>query len=143
MKANCKLSDLRSVKFLDRSTLDVLYKLTVRSVLDYGLIIYYNALTSAEISRLRQLQYRAAKLCTGTLHLTSQASLEKDLAWESVGDRALFLGLSLFHKIHINQTRPLIKTAMPKAKSVGITRSITLTPSFHTLPKNGMNFPKI
>ena len=123
LKANYKLSVLRSVKFLDRSTLDLLYKLTVRSVLDYGLVVYYNALTAAEISRLRQLQYRAAKLCTGTLHLTSQASLEKDLAWESIGDRALFLGLSLFHKIHINQTRPLIKTAMPKAKSLGVTRS--------------------
>ena len=90
IKANFKLSILRSVKFLDRSTLDLLYKLTVRSVMDYGLVVYFNSATSAEKGRLRQLQYRAAKLCTGTLHLTSQVSLENDLAWESVSGRALF-----------------------------------------------------
>ena len=123
LKANFKLSILRSVKFLDRSTLDLLYKLTVRSVIDYGLVVYFNSATSADKGRLRQLQYRAAKLCTGTLHLTSQTALEHDLAWESVSDRALFLGLSMYHKIHLNQTRPLVKTAMPKLKSVGVTRS--------------------
>ena len=123
IKANYKLSVLRSVKFLDRSTLDLMYKLTVRSIIDYGLIVYFNSLKVAEISRLRQVQYRAAKLCTGALHLTSQASLEQDLAWESLADRALFLGLSLFHKIHLNQIRPLIKKIMPRPKKAGITRS--------------------
>ena len=29
----------------------------------------------------------------------------------------------MYHKIHLNQTRPLVKTAMPKLKSVGVTRS--------------------
>ena len=104
----------------------MLYKLTVRSVIDYGLVIYFNSLKAAEISRLRQIQYRAAKLCTGALHLTSQASIEQDLAWESLADRSLFLGLSLFHKIHLNQTRPLIKKAMPIPQKVGITRSSNL-----------------
>ena len=101
----------------------MLYKLTVRSVIDYGLVVYFNSLKAAEISRLRQIQYRAAKICTGALHLTSQASIEQDLAWESLADRSLFLGLSLFHKIHLNQTRPLIKKAMPIPQKVGITRS--------------------
>ena len=117
------MSVLRSVKFLDRSTLDLVYKLTVRSVIDYGLIVYFNSLKVAEISRLRQVQYRAAKLCTGALHLTSQASLEQDLAWESLAGRALFLGLSLFHKIHLNQIRPLIRKIMPRPQKAGITRS--------------------
>ena len=39
LKANGKLSVLRSVKFLDRATLDLLYKLTIRSVLEYGMIV--------------------------------------------------------------------------------------------------------
>ena len=113
MKANCKLSVLRSVHFLDRSTLDVLYKLTVRSVIDYGLPIYFQTLKASEIARLNQIQYRAAKLCTGALHFTSQAKLEKELGWESITERAHFLGLSLFHKIHLHQTRPLIRKCMP------------------------------
>ena len=37
LKANKKLSVLRSVKLLSRQTLDLLYKLTVRSVMDYAL----------------------------------------------------------------------------------------------------------
>ena len=95
----------------------------MRSVIDYGLVVYYNSLKSVEISRLQQIQYRAAKLCTGALHLTSQASLEKDLGWETISDRCLFLGLTLFQKVHLNLTRPLIKKVMPKIVEGGITRS--------------------
>ena len=100
------------LNYLNRSTLDLLYKLTIRSVIDYGLVIYFNTLKSTEIARLNQIQYRAAKLCTGALHLTSQVKLEQDLAWETLSDRALFLGLSLFHKIHLCETRPVITTCM-------------------------------
>ena len=44
LKANRKLSVLRSVKLLSRQTLDILYKLTVRSVIDYALPVYYKTL---------------------------------------------------------------------------------------------------
>ena len=37
LKANRKLSVLRHIKMLKRKTLDILYKLTVRSVIDYAL----------------------------------------------------------------------------------------------------------
>ena len=39
MKANSKLAVLRSVKYLSRTVLDILYKLQIRSVIDYGLTI--------------------------------------------------------------------------------------------------------
>ena len=64
----------------------------------------------------------AAKLCTGALHFSSQAKLEKDLAWESIEDRAKILGLSVFHKIHCHETRPLIRSCMPP-KNTNNTRS--------------------
>ena len=99
---------------MSRSTLDLLYKLTIRSVLDYGLAIYFHTLKVTEIARLNQIQYRAAKLCTGALHFTSQAKLENDLGWETIATRADFLGLNLFQKIHLHQTRPLIKKCMPE-----------------------------
>ena len=113
IKANGKLAVLRSVKFLDRSTLDLLYKLIVRSVLEYGMIVYYNNLKASQLSRLSQVQYRAAKLCTGALHYTSQAKLEKELAWEPLHVRAESLGLTVFYKISTGLTRPLIRTCMP------------------------------
>ena len=65
LKANRKLSVLRSVEYLKRKTLDLLYKVTVRSVIDYALPIYGNNLKILDLNRLEQLQYRAAKLVTG------------------------------------------------------------------------------
>ena len=116
LRANGKLAVLRSVKFLSRSTLDLLYKLTVRSVIDYGLVIYFKNLKATDISKLNKIQYRAAKLCTGALQYTSQVKLELDLGWEPLSDRANFLSLSLYHKIHIGNTRPLIKKCMSNLK---------------------------
>ena len=81
-KANRKLSILRTVKFLSRQTLDVLYKLTVRSVIDYALPVYCNTLNQTELSRLENLQYRAAKLVTGTYQFTSREKLNTELGWE-------------------------------------------------------------
>ena len=104
---------LRSVKFLDRATLDLLYKLTIRSVLEYGLVVYYNSLTQKQQLRLSQVQYRAARLCTGALYLTSQVKLETDLSWEPLSARVNFLSLSIFHKVAHNLTRPLIRKCMP------------------------------
>ena len=70
LKANRKLSVLRSVKFLNRKTLDLLFKVTVRSVIDYALPIYSNNLKIININRLEQLQYNGAKLVTGSLNYT-------------------------------------------------------------------------
>ena len=75
IKANRKLSVLRSVKLLSRQTLDLLYKLTVRSVIDYALPVYYKTLRQTEMSRLESLQYRAAEIVTGALHYTSKDKL--------------------------------------------------------------------
>ena len=112
LKANGKLAVLHSVKFLDRATLDLLYKLTTISVLEYGIVVYYHSLTLAQISRMAQVQYRAARLCTGALYRTSQVKLEHDLSWETLVSRVDFLSLSIFYKISHNLTRPLIKKCM-------------------------------
>ena len=122
LQANRKLAVLRSVKYLKRQTLDLLYKICVRSTLEYGLIIYYHNLTQTQQSRLSRIQYQGAKLCTGALHFSSQIKLEADLAWESISDRAKFLGLCVFNKIDSHQTRPLIRECMPP-KNMGNTRA--------------------
>ena len=75
MKAYRKLAVLRSVKLLHRNTLDLLYKLTVRSIIDYGLIVYGTSLKQSDLKRYEQIQYRAGKLITGALHLTSSEKL--------------------------------------------------------------------
>ena len=72
LKANKKLAVLRSVKLLSRQTLDLLYKLTVRSVVDYALPVYYKSLKVTQLARLENLQYKAGKIVTGAYHFTSK-----------------------------------------------------------------------
>ena len=136
-KANFKLSVLRSVKFLKRGTLDLLYKLTVRSVIDYGLTIYFQTLNQTDIFRLNQLQYRAAKLCTGALHFTSQVKLETDLGWETISARAEFLGLCQFRKFHLYESRPLVLKCMPTLNLSRQTRHKVL---YKLFPALGVKF---
>ena len=114
IKANRKLSVLRSVRQLSRKTLDLLYKLTVRSLIDYSLPLFANNLKMTEIKRLENLQYRAAKVVTGALNFTSKERLFVELGWETIADRTKFLCLCFFHKIHVHETRPLIRTCLTK-----------------------------
>ena len=69
---------------LSRHTLEVLYKLTVRLVIDYALPVYYNTLKKSELAQLENLQYRAAKIVTGTFHFTNKDKLYNELGWESI-----------------------------------------------------------
>lgn len=117
LRANRKLAILRSVRYLKRSTLDLLYKVCVRSTIEYGLVIYWHTLKPTEAARINQIQYRAAKICTGALHFSSQSKLEEDLSWETIDSRAKFLGLTIFHKVHLGLTRPLVKACMPQRNS--------------------------
>ena len=112
LKANRKLSILRNVKFLKRKTLDLLYKITVRSVVDYALPLYSNNLKLTDLARLDRLQYKAGKLVTGALHFTSRDKLNIELGWENFQTRIKFLGLSLLQKIHKHETRPLLRKCM-------------------------------
>ena len=110
MRAYRKLAVLRSMKLLQRNTLDLLYKLTIRSIIDYGLIVYGTSLKVSDLKRYEQIQYRAGKLITGAFHLTSADKINTELGWETIRTRIDFLGLSLFHKINYFETRPLIRS---------------------------------
>ena len=110
MRAYRKLAVLRSVKLLQRNTLDLLYKLTIRSIIDYGLVVYGTTLKVSDLKRYEQIQYRAGKLITGAFHLTSADKINVELGWETIKTRIDFLGLSLFHKINYHETRPLIRS---------------------------------
>ena len=62
LEANRKLSVLRSVKMLKRQTLDILYKLEVRSCIDYALPVYYHSLKVTDKVKLSKIQYTAGKI---------------------------------------------------------------------------------
>jgi hypothetical protein len=92
------------------------------SLIDYCLPVFYNNLKQTEIAQLNRPQYNAAKLVGGALHFSSADKLNKELGWETIAERAKFLGLSVYHKIHKNQTRPLIREFMPALNSRGNTK---------------------
>ena len=96
---------------MSRQTLDLLYKITVRSVIDYALPVYLKTLKQSQIARLENIQYRAAKIVTGAFHLTSKEKLNADLGWESIQQRGEILGL-IFFKVFLQETRPLIRKCM-------------------------------
>ena len=114
LKANSKLSVLRSVKLLNRQTLDLLNRLTDRSVIDYALTVYYKSLKITDMARLENIQYKAGKIVTGAFHFTSREKLNCELGWETIIERGNFLSLNFFHKIHIQETRPMIRKCMPR-----------------------------
>ena len=87
---------------------------TVRSVIDYALPVYCKTLKQTELSRLEKLQYRAAKIVTGAFQFTSREKLNIELGWETIEKRADILGLNMFQKIHLHETRPMIRKCMPK-----------------------------
>ena len=67
----------------------MLYKVMVRSVIDFALPVYYHSLKMSDKNRLEQVQYKGAKLATGALHGSGSG------------------------KILVGNTRPLMKTCMP------------------------------
>ena len=107
LRANRKLAVLRNIKLLNRSTLDLLYKLLVQSIIDYAMPVYFGNLKQTDINRLEQIQCQAAKLVTGALHQTSKIKLNIELGWKSLQVRYECLGLSVIHKIHLGQTAHL------------------------------------
>ena len=113
LRTNRKLAVLRSIKFIQRRTLDLLYKITIRSIIDYCLPVYWHTLKVSEKNLLEQIQYKSAKLVTGALKFTSKERLNIELGYESIEKRADILGLSLFHKTLLGLQRPLINKCMP------------------------------
>ena len=46
--------------------------------------VYYKSLRQTQLSRLENIQYRAAKIVTGALHFTNREKLNNELGWESI-----------------------------------------------------------
>ena len=108
-----KLSIIQKVKDLSRKTLDIMYKLHVRSIIDYCLPVYGPSLSKTQIAKLTKIQYRAARIAAQVPMFTSATKIFNDLGWETIENRISFLSVTLFHKIHTKATRPLTRSCMP------------------------------
>ena len=71
---------------------------------------------------------------TGALHFTSKLNLNNELGCENLLERGNMLSLSFFHKINLHETKPFIRTCMPKLdfENTCNTRSIYFQKLFNT-----------
>ena len=112
-QVNLKLSMIYSVRQLSRQQLDIMFKMHIRSSIDYCIQVFGNSINSTQIAKLDKLQYRAAKITTMAMKFTNREKLFDDLGWENYKTRIEYLSICLFHKIHIYETRPQIRECMP------------------------------
>ena len=98
-KADRRLSVIRRCRDqIPRPCRETLYKTIIRSVLDYGDIIYHSCLKS-ESEALEKFQRKAALVCTGEFKITSHGKLLKELGWSKLESRRSMHRLTLFYKI--------------------------------------------
>ena len=72
------------------------------------------------------------------MKFTSKQKIFTELGWESVDKRIEYLSLCLFHKIHIHETRALIRQCLPPVlQHLNFTRS---NKHYNTYPENNTDF---
>ena len=86
-----------------RSILVILYKVLIRSILDYGALCYSNA-SKTQLQKLNVIQNKALRICTGALRSTPTDLLEAYCGVEPLGIRRkkLFIRRSVSVKIDEN-----------------------------------------
>ena len=89
----------RFQQVLPRPTLITIYKASIRPHLDYGDVIFDQALNNSFHQRLESIQYNAALAVAGAIRGTSQEKLYQELDFESLQSRRWFRKLSLLYKI--------------------------------------------
>ena len=86
-------------QILPRSTLLTIYKIFIRSRLDYADIIYDQAYNSDFHDKLESIQYNACLAITGAIRGTSTEKIYQELGLESLKFRRWFRKLCHFYKI--------------------------------------------
>ena len=108
-KASVRLNLLRSLKFtLDRNSLQKIYFIFIRSILEYADIVWDNC-TQQQSNELEKIQLEAARIVTGTTKLISINKLYKEVGWLKLSERRNLHKLYQFYKMQ-NGLTPLYLT---------------------------------
>ena len=81
----------------DKSTMVILYKTLIRSVLDYGCVVYHSA-SDTVLQKLDVIQSQSLRLCSGALYCTPVNALEVDCGVPPLELRRKYLALKLYIK---------------------------------------------
>ena len=110
-KAWTRINIMRRLKFkLDSKSLEQIYLVFIRPLLEYGDIIWNNCLQSQK-QELEKIQIEAARIATGATKLVSIAALYREIRWDSQDERRRNHKLTLFYKmktLSLRSTYPLL-----------------------------------
>ena len=101
---------MRKLKFrLDRKSLEIIYTAFIRSLLEYGDVIWDNCAEYKKVN-LNKIQNEAARIATGATQLVSLNTLSNEICWETLVQRRKNHRLTLFYKMVYNITPHYLST---------------------------------
>ena len=102
---------IHKLKFkLDRKSLETIYLVFIRPLLEYGDVIWDNC-TKYEKNELDKIQNVAAWISTGTTKLLSLDNLYKEVWWQTLHKRRPDHKIALFYKM-FNQLPPVYLSSL-------------------------------
>ena len=113
-RARKRIDILRSLsKRLLRRSLEKLFLIYIRPLLEYGSIVWNNC-TKEEEEILEKIQREAARLVCGAKRGTSHEELYREVAWEKLKERREKQCQIMLYKIIHNQTPQALKLYLPR-----------------------------
>ena len=113
IKANKRLAILNKLSFkINRKVLEQLYFAYVRSILEYGDIVFANAAQN-DLSKLDKIHKRAAKIVAGGIRGVSSCNLFKELSWETLSQRRENRRILMFSDIVHHRSPTYLQDLLP------------------------------
>ena len=117
---------------LPRSSLLTIYKIFIRSQLDFADVIYDQPCNSSFHEKLESIQCNACLTITGAIRGTSSEKLYQELGLESLKSRRWFRKLCNFYKILNEKFLSYLFDLIPNLNRVCETRQSNNIPAIHT-----------
>ena len=114
-KINKGISLIKKLRYtLPRKSLITVYKVFLRTLIDYGDIIYDQPNNNSFCEKLEAIQYKAALTITGAIQGTSRDRIYAELGLESLKDRRWYKRLTCMFKIMNEQAPHYLINLIPK-----------------------------
>ena len=108
-----RINIMRRLKYyLDKKSLETIYKSFIRPLLEYADVIWDNC-TQQNKNELELIQLEAARISTGATKLVSVANLYIETGWETLDARRNKHKLVLFYKMFNDLTPPYLSSLVP------------------------------
>ena len=118
-KACARNNIMRRLKYeLDRKSLEIIYTLFIRPILEYADVIWDNC-CDYEKQEIEKIQIDAARIASVTTKLISIQNLYKEIGWETLEKRRISHKLILFYKIYNNLTPDYLSSLVPSSVNKG------------------------